>query len=219
MMNISIIIIYARRIYSDMSYIHVIRHRLYKSVLFLIAGYLLIFNSGNQDMRSISIPITLVLVLVLMINNLGIMFVFTMSTEHLFKMLTIPIHILIVPMLALRVFFIIKIIIKILEALAIQKSYVLVNKLAFRYYTLLLPLIICMCGDKIFMKLQPIVSYRSRVYDILFIMIIFIVPINTMHKSEINKLAPIRLDQELITESFVDLFKKVRLIRYNGVML
>merc|ERR1712051_27767 len=117
MMNISIIIIYASRMYSEISYIHVIRHRLYKSVLFLIAGYLLMYNSGNQDIRSISIPVTLVLVLVLIINNLGIIFVFTMSTEHLFKVLTIPTHILVVPMLTLRVFFIVKITIKLIEAL------------------------------------------------------------------------------------------------------
>jgi len=219
-MNISIIIIYARSIYSEISYIHVLRHSLYKSVLFLIAGYLLMYNSGNQDIRSISIPITLVLVLVLIISNLGIFFVFTISTEHLFKMLTIPVHILIVPMLTLRVFFVIKIIIKLLEALGREsKSYVLINKLSSRYYTLLLPLIICLCGDKYFMKVQPIVAYESRYCDILFIIIIFVIPINKMHKSEINNLSPIRLDQELITESYIDILKSIKLVRYNAIML
>ena len=65
--NISIIMIYARRIYCDISHIHVIRHRLYKSILFLVAGYLLIYNSGNQDIRSISIPISIILVIILII--------------------------------------------------------------------------------------------------------------------------------------------------------
>ena len=130
MMNISIIMMYASRMYSEISHIHVLSHRLYKSILFLFAGYLLIFNSGNQDIRSISIPVILVLVVVVMINNLGVMFVFTMSTEHLFKILSIPIHMLVLPILMLRVFFIIKITMKLLEALRVNsKSYVLTNKL------------------------------------------------------------------------------------------
>jgi len=220
MMNISIIMIYASRMYSEISYMHVVRHRLYKSVLFLIAGYLLILNSGNQDIRSISIPITLVLIVVLIINNLGIIFVFTISTEHLFKILTIPIHILIVPMLTLRVFFIIKIMIKILETVGNnKKSYVQVNKLALRYYTLVLPLLLCICGDKYLIKVQPVVSYESRYYDMLLIIIMFVIPINNIHKSEINNLAPIRLDQEHIRQNLVDILSKIKLLRYNSVML
>jgi len=219
MINISIIIIYASRIYSEISHMHVISHRLYKSVLFLVAGYLLIYNSGNQDIRSISIPMTLVLVVVLIINNLGIIFVFTMSTEHLFKMLTIPIHILIIPMLALRIFFMMKIMMKILEALGRErKSYVMVNKLAFRFYILVLPLLICICGDKYFMKVQPAVCYETRYSDMLFIIFIFVIPITNIHKTEINNLAPIRLDQEIITENLHEQLKKLRLIRYNALM-
>jgi len=56
--NMSIIMIYARRMYCNISHIHVVSHRLYKCILFLVAGYLLMFNSGNQDIRSISIPIS-----------------------------------------------------------------------------------------------------------------------------------------------------------------
>merc|ERR1712051_762919 len=90
MINISIIMIYASREYTEMSYIHVVSHRLYKSRLFLIVGYMLMLNSGNQDMRSISIPfISLSLIIILILNNLGVFFVFTVSTEHLFKLLTI----------------------------------------------------------------------------------------------------------------------------------
>jgi len=220
MINISIIIIYTSRMYSEISYMHVIRHRLYKSVLFLIAGYLLIFNSGNQDIRSISIPITLVLVVVLIISNLGIFFVFTISTEHLFKILIIPIHILIIPMITLRVFFIIKIMMKILEAVRNnKKSYVLINKLTLRFYTLVLPLLICLCGEKYLIKVQPIVYYESRYCDMLFIIIMFIIPINYMHKSEINNLSPMRLDQELIRQNFIDILRKIKLLRYNSLML
>merc|ERR1712051_660901 len=195
--NMSIIMIYARRMYCNISHIHVISHRLYKCILFLVAGYLLMFNSGNQDIRSISIPISLILVVILIINNLGIIFVFTISTEHLFKILTIPIHILVIPMLTLRLFFIVKITIKLLETLRSSNSNVLTNKLLKRFYLLLLPLIICLCGDKYFIKVQPIISYEIRYYNMLLIMLLFSIPMNSMHKSEIDYLTPIRLDQEL----------------------
>ena len=114
-MNISIIMMYARRIYTEISIIHVISHRLYKRRVFLVAGYLLIYNSGNQDIRSISIPISLILLIVLVIRNLGGIFIFTITTEHLFKTLIIPINILVIPIMLLSLFFIVKITIKLLE--------------------------------------------------------------------------------------------------------
>lgn len=60
-------------------------------------------------------------------------------------------------------------------------------------------MIICLCGDKFFIKVQPVTSYGLNYYDILFIIGIFAIPINSIHKCEIDKLAPIRLDQELDT--------------------
>ena len=217
--NISIIIMYTRRMYSEISYIHVVRHRLYKSVLFLIAGYLLIFNSGNQDIRIMSIPVTFILVLVLIISNIGVIFMFTISTEHLFKMLAIPIHILIIPILILGRFFIVKIIIKLLETLRHSKSYVLTNKLSYSFYILILPILMCVCGDKYLRKVQPAVYYEARYNNILLILFIFVIPINNMHKYEVNCIAPIRLDQELSTVIVIRHLKKMRWIRYNTLIL
>ena len=109
---------------------------------------------------------------------------------------------------------------KILETLrSNNKSYVLINKLSLRSYILVLPLVICLCGGKYLMKVQPIVYYESRYYDMLFTMFIFVIPINNMHKSEINSLAPIRLDQGLIRENLVDILKKFRLLRYNAFIM
>jgi len=218
-MNISIIIIYASVIYSEISYIHVVSHRLYKSVVFLIAGYLLIFNSGNQDIRSISIPVRLLLVVVPISSNLGLIFMFTMSTEHLFKLLTTPIHILIIPILTLRIFFIVKITMKLLETLCNSKSYVLTNSLSLRFYSLLLPLILCICGNIYLTKVQPIVYFEYKYYNMLIVMIIFVIPINLMHKSEINNLRPIRLDQELNREILLNIIKKTKIMRYNALIL
>jgi len=180
-----------------MSYIHVIRHRLYKSVLFLIAGYILIYNSGNQDIRSISSPLRLILVLTLIISNLGGMFMFTISTEHLFKVLTIPTHMFVIPMLTLRVFFLFKITIKLIDVLATNNIvYVVRAKIKGRFYFLIVPIIICIFGDIYFCKVQPMVSYELWINNIIYFLMIFAIPINIIHNKEINMFAPIRLDQE-----------------------
>ena len=161
MMNISIVIMYAASIYREISYIHVVSHSIYKSSIFLIAGYILIYNSGNQDIRTMSVPINLMLIIVLIVSNLGIYFVFTISTEHLFKILTIPTHIFIVPILTLRLFFILKITIKLLQFIARNgMSYVLINRIKKEYLYLVVPIFICIFGDIYINKLQPIVNYE-----------------------------------------------------------
>lgn len=161
MMNISIVMIYAARIYRDISYIHVVSHSIYKSSIFLIAGYILIYNSGNQDIRIMSVPINLILIIVLIVSNLGIFYVFTISTEHLFKMLTIPTHIFIVPILTLRVFFILKITIKLLQLIARNGiSYVLIIGMKKEFFYLVIPISICLFGNIYLNKLQPLVNYE-----------------------------------------------------------
>jgi len=219
--NMSIVIVYASRIYREICYIHVVSHRLYKSRLFLIAGYMLMYNSGNQDIRSISIPINIILIIILMLNNLGLIFMFTISTEHLFKILTIPTHIFILPMLTLSIFFMIKITIKLLEVIARNSNCnVLTNKIHRYFYSLFVPLIICLFGDIYIRKLQPFASYEIWFNNIVFIILMFALPISYIHKREINNIAPIRLDQEYNREVYVDIWsKKLRFMRYNAVIL
>jgi len=220
MINISIIMIYASSMYREISYIHVVSHRLYKSRLFLIVGYMLMLNSGNQDMRCISIPfMSLSLIIILMLNNLGIFFIFTISTEHLFKLLTIPTHLFVLPILTLSIFFLMKITIKLLEVIATNKSLVLSTKLNKYFYTLVIPMVICLLGDIYFNKLMPIVYYESWFNNLVFILLIFVVPISTIHKTEIDSIAPIRLDQQLSREIFFNIMKKLGYVRYNAIIL
>jgi len=220
MINISIIIIYCRSIYMELSIIHVVSHRLYKRRLFLIAGYLLIYNSGNQDMRSISVPMRLILVIVLMISNLGGIFIFTISTEHLFKTLTIPVHLFVLPMILLRLFFILKITIKLLEVMSnSRKSSVLNLKLNNKYYSLIIPMLICLFIDLYIRKIQQMVYYERQLNNIVLLIIIFVIPIQTMHKREIDAVAPIRLDQDLDIETYINTLKRVGYIRLHAMLL
>lgn len=204
MMNMSIVMMYSARIYREISYIHVISHRIYKRSIFLIAGYILMYNSGNQDMRTMSVPINLMIIRVLIISNLGICFVFTISTEHLFKILTIPTHMLIVPILALRVFFIMKITIKLLYIMSRGKSYVLVRGVKKEFFYLVLPICICICGNIYISKLQPIVIYEVYFNNMIFLILFIVIPIRSKHKSEVDDLAAIRLDQDLARERFIN---------------
>ena len=177
-------------------------------------------NSGNQDMRSISIPfISLSLIIILILNNLGVFFVFTVSTEHLFKLLTIPTHIFVLPILTLSVFFLIKITIKLLEVIVSNKSFVLSIKLNKYFYTLIVPMVICLFGNMYFNKLMPIVCYESWFNNLILILLIFVVPIRTIHKTEIDNIAPIRIDQQLSSEIVFNIMKKLRYIRYNVTIL
>lgn len=77
-----------------------------------------------------------------------------------------------------------------------------------------------MCGDKYFIKVQPAVCYEST-YNNMLLLILFIVgPMNSIHKFEINSIAPIRLDQELSSRIiFVLANKKFSLLRYNALIL
>jgi len=219
-MNISIIMVYASSIYTELSIIHVVRHRLYKRRLFLVAGYLLIYNSGNQDIRSMSIPIRLIFVIVLIISNLGGMFMFTMSTEHLFKTLTMSVHLLVLPIILLRLFFIVKITIKMLELICNNsKSSVLNIKLSNKYYSLIVPILVCLLGDLYFGKLQQMVYYEGRFNNIVLLIILFVLPIHAIHKSEIDNVSPIRLDQEFDMEIYIDTLKSVGYARLHVIIL
>lgn len=219
-MNISIIMMYARRIYTEISIIHVISHRLYKRRVFLVAGYLLIYNSGNQDIRSISIPINLILLIVLVIRNLGGIFIFTITTEHLFKTLIIPINILVIPIMLLSLFFIVKITIKLLEIASNRgKSSALSIKLNNKYYSLILPILLCIFGELYLGKMQQIVFYEQPFNNILFLLLIFIIPMQAIHKSEIDDIRPIRLDQDINIEVYINIIKRFTYIRIHILIL
>lgn len=45
------------------------------------------------------------------------------------------------------------------------------------------------------------------------------IPIRQIHKNEIKDIAPIRLDQELSIEIYMDKLKSLVYIRYNAVMI
>ena len=64
-------------------------------------------------------------------------------------------------------------------------------------------------------KMQPTVFYESRYNNMLLILLIFAIPINRMHKIEINSVAPIRLDQEVNRMILIGIFKKIGNMRYN----
>jgi len=77
-----------------------------------------------------------------------------------------------------------------------------------------------MCGDKYFIKVQPAVCYESTYNNMLLLTIFIVGPMNSIHKFEINSIAPIRLDQELSSRIVLVLAsKKFCLVRYNAVIL
>jgi len=154
--NLGIIIFLASLIYFDISYLHIISHRLYKSALFLLAGYLLMYNFGNQDIRKLSASMRIVCLIVLINRNMGWIFVFTSLSEHILSSSCLTIDNF---LLALVLYQRMKLILATFRLISILCSFnrgLITTNLTVIYCTLVIPLLISMMWATYVSQITPL---------------------------------------------------------------